>query len=105
METIKYIGLDVHKKFITIAIADQGRESEARYCGNIDYDMNQLDKFIRTQISQGAELKFVYEAGPCGYHLYRYLTGNGFDCTVVVHHKCPRKVEIKSKMIDVMQSN
>jgi len=35
MKTIKYIGLDVHKKFITIVIADQGRESEARYYGNI----------------------------------------------------------------------
>ena len=91
MKTIKYIGLDVHKKFITIAIADQGRDSEARYYGNIDYDMKQLDKFIRKQISQGAELKFVYEAGPCGYHLYRYLTGNGFDCTVVAPSQIPKK--------------
>jgi len=91
MKTIKYIGLDVHKKFITIAIADEGRGSEVRFYGNIDYDMNQLDKFIRKQTSQGAELKFVYEAGPCGYYLYRYLTGNGIDCTVVAPSQIPKK--------------
>ena len=91
MNTVKYIGLDVHKKFITIAIADQGRNSKVRLYGNIDYDMNQLDKFIRKQISQGTELKFVYEAGPCGYYLYRHLAGNGIDCTVVAPSQIPKK--------------
>lgn len=91
MKRIKYIGLDVHKKFITIAIADDGRDSEVRFYGNIEYDMNQLDKFIRKQISQGAELKCVYEAGPCGYYLYRHLVGNGIECTVVAPSQIPKK--------------
>ncbi len=91
MKTIKYIGLDVHKKFITIAIADEKRDGEVRIYGNIDYNMKQLDKFIRKQISQGAELKFVYEAGPCGYALYRHLSGNGIDCTVVAPSQIPQK--------------
>lgn len=91
MKTIKYIGLDVHKKFISIAIADQERDGEVRFYGNIDYDMKPLEKFIRKQISQGSELKFVYEAGPCGYYLYRYLTGNGLDCTVVAPSQIPKK--------------
>lgn len=91
MKTIKYIGLDVHKKFITIAIAEQGRDGEVRLYGNIDYDMKQLDKFIRLQTSQGHEPKFVYEAGPCGYYLYRHLTGNGIDCSVVAPSQIPKK--------------
>lgn len=91
MKRVKYIGLDVHKKFITIAIADENRNGEVRVYGNIDYDMSQLDKFIRKQISKGVELKFVYEAGPCGYALYRHLTGNGLDCTVVAPSQIPTK--------------
>lgn len=104
MKSIKYIGLDVHKKFITIAIADEGRGGEVRHYGNINYNMKELDKFIRKQISQGAELKVVYEAGPCGYPLYRYLTGNGIDCTVVAPSQIPKKSgdRIKNDRRDAM---
>ena len=34
---------------------------------------------------------FVYEAGPCGYWLYRYLTGKGLACLVVAPSLIPRK--------------
>ena len=33
MNTVKFIGLDVHKKTITIAIADQGRQPKPRVYG------------------------------------------------------------------------
>jgi len=75
-KTIKNIGLDVHKNSISIGIADEGRDGEVRYYGKIDNDMNQLNKVIRKLISKGAVLRFVYEAGPCGYAIYRYLTKN-----------------------------
>jgi len=90
-KTVKYIGMDVHKNSISIAVADHGRNSEVRYYGKIAHDMDQLAKVIRKFISQGAELKCVYEAGGCGYHLYRYLTSNGIDCVVVAPSKIPRK--------------
>lgn len=90
-KTIKYIGLDVHKKTISVATADQQRDAEARYYGKISHDMDQLLKLFRKLISQGTELKCVYEAGCCGYHLYRFLTSNGIDCTVVAPSKIPRK--------------
>ena len=32
---------------------------------------------VRKLVASGKELRFVYEAGPCGYHLYRHLTGPG----------------------------
>jgi transposase len=46
---------------------------------------------IRKLQSKGAPLVFVYEAGPCGYWLYRYLTGKGLACHVVAPSLIPRK--------------
>ncbi len=69
---IKYFGLDVHKDSIAIAIAEEGRERDVNFYGIIKNDMSQLHKFIRKQISQGAEPKCVYEAGPCGYTMVTF---------------------------------
>ena len=75
------MGLDVHKKSIAIAIADSKRNSEVRYYGQVENKMDQLHKVFRKLVSDGSELSCVYEAGPCGYHLYRYLTDIGIDCS------------------------
>ncbi len=91
MQMIKYIGLDVHKNSISISTADEGRDAEVRYYGKIGHDMDQLMKVFRKFISNGFELRCVYEAGCCGYHLYRFLTGNGVKCVVVAPSKIPRK--------------
>ena len=50
-----------------------------------------IDKLIRQLQSKGATLVFVYEAGPCGYWLYRYLTRKGLACHVVAPSLIPRK--------------
>lgn len=88
---IMNIGLDVHKNSISIGIADDGRNGEVRYYGKIDNNMNQLDKVIRKLISKGATLRFAYEAGPCGYGIYRYLANNDMDCVVVAPSKIPQQ--------------
>jgi transposase len=91
MKTIKYIGLDVHKNSISISTADEGRDAEVRYYGKTGNDMDQLMKVFRKFISKSFELKCAYEAGCCGYYLYRFLTGNGINCVVVAPSKIPRK--------------
>jgi transposase len=88
---VKYIGLDVHKDSISIAIADEGRDGNVRVYGKIHNDLGQVDKVMRKLISQSNELHFVYEAGPCGYPIYRHLTGKGIDCAVVAPALIPRK--------------
>ena len=76
---VKYIGLDVHKNSIAISIAEEGRQRDVNFYGVINSDMDQLHKFLRKQISQGAEPRCVYEAGPCGYNIYRSLSKKGID--------------------------
>jgi len=88
---VKYVGLDVHKDSITIAIADKGRNGNVRVYGKIHNDLGQIDNVMRKLISQSSELHCVYEAGPCGYTIYRYLTRQEIDCAVVAPALIPRK--------------
>ena len=90
-KSIMYVGLDQHKESIEIATADEGREGEVRRYGRIDGEVHSLDQVVRKLVSTGKELRFVYEAGPCGYHLYRYLTGQGLECKVVSANRSVRR--------------
>jgi hypothetical protein len=85
-----FIGMDVHKNSIDIAIADQGRKGRVRHYGKIDGTLSALDKVVRKLVSTGSHLHFVYEAGPCGYQIYRHLTSQGLECDVVAPSRIPK---------------
>jgi transposase len=89
--SIIFVGLDVHKDSSDIALADDGRNGEVRFYGTIGGDMDSLDKAIRKFRRSGAELRFVYEAGPCGYEIYRHLTAQGFHCDVIAPSMTPKR--------------
>lgn len=88
---VKFIGMDVHKNSITIAVADGGSRQPARLYGCIGNDLGALDKFCRKMVSTASELLFVYEAGACGYGICRHLNGRGFDCVVAAPSMIPKK--------------
>jgi len=88
---VKYVGLDVHKDSITIAFADDGRDGDVRVYGKIANDLGQIDKVMRKLISQNCEPHCVYEAGPCGYPIYRHLKNKGINCVVVAPALIPKK--------------
>jgi len=61
-----YVGMDVHKDSIDIALAD-GEGQEERHFGSIGGDLTTLDQALRRLQATGMRLHFVYEASPCGY--------------------------------------
>lgn len=63
--------MDVHQESISIALADDGPDGGVRLYGTIKNTQEAIDMLIRTLFSTGAELYFVYEAGSCGFGIYR----------------------------------
>ena len=86
-----YVGLDVHKDSIAVAYASRDGATEPVHLGAIGTRQFDIDALIRKLQSKSSKLVFVYEAGPCGYWLYRYLTRKGFTCFVVAPSLIPRK--------------
>jgi transposase len=100
-----YIGMDVHKDSIAVAYVTQDHGAEVTYLGTIGTRQCDIDQLIRKMPSRAKDLVFVYEAGPCGYWLYRYLTKKGHDCWVVAPSLIPKKAgdRVKTDRRDAVQ--
>ena len=86
-----YVGLDVHKDSIAVAYASDDGRTDPVHLGAIGTRQCDIDALVRKLQSKAAQLVFVYEAGPCGYWLYRYLIRKGLTCFVVAPSLIPRK--------------
>src|SRR5437870_10010739 len=93
MKNTLYLGLDVHKDSITIAIAMGGRNGEVRLYGAISNDLQALEKALRKirQADDGAGLEVCYEAGPCGFGIARRLAQLKVACLVVAPSMIPKR--------------
>jgi|HubBroStandDraft_4_1064222.scaffolds.fasta_scaffold64501_1 transposase len=86
-----YVGLDVHKTTIAIAVAEAGRGSEVRFFGEIANSPDALATLLKKLGARHGKLYFVHEAGPCGYGLYRQIIDAGHVCDVVSPAHTPRR--------------
>jgi transposase len=91
MNNIVFVGLDVHKATIAVAVAEGGRGGEVRELGNFINRTDHIGKLVARLAKGGRSLSFCYEAGPCGYGLYRQLVSLGHECMVVAPSLIPMK--------------
>lgn len=88
-ETItSFVGLDVHKDSIAVAVAQAGRLAP-RFIGTVVPSLPSLRKVLRNT-GHASRTLVVYEAGPCGYGLARRLNAEGYNCQVVAPARIAR---------------
>lgn len=91
MQDSTFIGLDVHKATISVAVARGQRGGEVRHWGTVSHRPDHVRKLVEKLAAGEGRLRFCYEAGPCGYGLYRQLVEMGHDCIVVAPSLIPVK--------------
>lgn len=88
----RFVGMDVHKDTIVVAITAVGDVGKATPYGTLPNTAAALEKLVKRLRQAGSgSLKFCYEAGPCGYGVHRTLTKLGEDSMVVAPSMIPRK--------------
>jgi transposase len=92
MKDTLYVGLDTDSRHIDVGLAEPLPRGEVRYWGQIANDPDSVERLVKRLRREGRELVVCYEAGPCGYGLYRQLHGKpGITCQVVAPSMIPRR--------------
>lgn len=87
-EASTFVGLDVHRKDIVIAMLAEGSSGPIEW--RIEHESSAVQKMAKKfeRLGRG-KICCVYEAGPCGYALQRQLQGLGIACDVVAPSMIP----------------
>jgi transposase len=86
-----FVGLDTSKLKISVAVAEDGRQGEIRFLGDIDNTPEAVRRLVHKLASRHGELLFCYEAGPTGYGLQRQIATLGHDCAVIAPSLIPKR--------------
>lgn len=84
-----FVGLDVHKETIVVAVAEVGRGS-GRVIATVPFEWRALGRVL-AKLGPKSAISCCYEAGPTGYGLARALRADGWGCDVIAPSLIPRK--------------
>jgi transposase len=85
----RFVGLDVHAAKIVVAVAASDG-SDPRVRGDVPNEPDAVAALM-AKLGPASSLRVCFEAGPCGYGIYRQLRALGIDCTVIAPTKIPRR--------------
>ena len=94
-----YVGLDIHKDSVAVAIASAGR-SAPQFIGTTTSNLAQVCKVLTRQKCMPSRTLVVYEAGPCGYGWARHLNAHGWRCEVISPAHIARSAATKAVKTD-----
>ena len=86
-----FVGLDTSKLKISVALAEEGRQGEVRFLGEIDNTPEAVRRLVGKLASRHSEVLFCYEAGPTGYGLQRQISALGHECAVIAPSLIPKR--------------
>ena len=89
MTSIRFVGMDVHKDSVNIAVLDHGK-NELTFEKQLSNDRARIGREMR-RLAEGYTLLCCYEAGPCGYELKRFLDKMKVECVVAAPGLIPRR--------------
>jgi transposase len=93
--SIIYLGMDVHKESITIAVLPAGAKSPSRL-ERLPNDLPKLKKWL-DRVARDGELRACYEASGAGYVLHRALHGWDYACEVIAPSLIPKRPGVQRK--------
>jgi len=98
--TVRFVGLDVHKDTVVIAVAEEGA-APAEIFAEVPHEPARLMARLK-RLGTPESLRVCYEAGPTGYGLQRILTQAGISCVVVAPSLVPTESgrRVKTDRID-----
>ena len=89
MKNLRFVGLDVHKDTVTIAVAEPGTAAP-EVLAVVPHELGAIVRQLR-KLGKASELQCCYEAGPTGTQLCRSLRAKGYDCIIVAPSMIPQK--------------
>jgi transposase len=95
MGNVRFVGLDVHKESIVVAVADSDASAPS-VVSEIPNDVPRLLKELR-KLGKAGELRCCYEAGPTGFGVYRALTAAKIQCAVIAPSLVPKQTGVRVK--------
>lgn len=86
--TTRYVGLDVHKDSIYVAVGEP--DGTCRSLGSLPNDPQRIARLMGS-LGPAQNLSVCYEAGPCGFVLYDQLQALGIRCLVAAPTLIPTR--------------